>query len=75
MIKCKEGRIKIEGNRSTIRTDLICIFRALIEEGIIKEEADILRDYKIARMSEKEIDNNIRKILEDLKAELEELTK
>lgn len=75
MIKSKDGETKIKGTRETIRTDLICIFRALIEEGIIKEEADILRDYKIARMSEKEIDDHIREILEDIKAGLEELTK
>ena len=74
MIKSKDGIIKIKGNRTTIRVDLICIFRALIEEGLI-EEADILEGYKIARMSEKEIDSHVREVLEDIKAKMEELTK
>lgn len=74
MIKSKEGVVKYKGPDIDIRADLICIFRALSQENLIKSEQDLLNLYRMAHMSEDELNGKliekmkeIRSIVEDMK--------
>ena len=73
MIKSKEGNIKVKGTTEEIRGDLTCIFRALSEEDIIKEEKDVVRLYRLACMDESEIDDLMNSTLQELKDKLEDI--
>ena len=75
MIKSKEGTVKYKGSEVDIRTDLICLFRALGEEKIIDNEQDILELYRVAQMDEDEINEKIGEKLQEIIDLMEDIKK
>ena len=54
MIKVDSGRVEIEGNKPRIMTDMSMIFKSLLENELLSEE-EILESLKLAKMSEKDL--------------------
>lgn len=75
MIKSKEGAVKYKGRDEEVRTDLICIFRALNEEAVIEDEDDVLSLYKLACLDKNELNNMLADQLQKIKDTLEDLLK
>lgn len=73
MIKSKKGAVKYKGRDEEIRADLICIFRALNEENVIKDKDDVLNLYKLACLDERELGNMLADQLKKINEKLEEL--
>ena len=54
MIKVDSGRVELKGNKPRIMTDMSVIFKALLENEHLSEEG-ILESLKLAKMSEKDL--------------------
>ena len=61
MIKCDKFILEINGSEPVIMTDLTAILKGLMENGI-KEER-ILDALRISKMTEEEIENEIKGLL------------
>ena len=61
MIKCDKFSLEINGSESEIMTELTVILKGLIENGIKEEE--ILDALKISKMTEEEVENEIKGLL------------
>ena len=62
MIKCEKGQTKVEGEKNQILDEYTCITKMLLDN--FKEE-ELKSCIKYAKMSEEEIDNEIRNIKRD----------
>ena len=71
MISCDKGQIKIEGRRTTIMAEFTALVHALIDDDgkqvLTKEDLDMCID--IAKMSEEEIDNGIKSMVDKMSPE------
>lgn len=62
MIKCEKGQIKVEGEKNQILAEYTCIIKMLLDDF---SEEELKSCIKYAKMSEEEIDNEIRNIKRD----------
>lgn len=62
MIKCEEGQVKVEGEKVKILAEYTCITKMLLDDF---SEEELKSCIKCAKMSEEEIDNEIRNIKRD----------
>lgn len=62
MIKYEEGQVKVEGEKVQILAEYTCITKMLLDDF---SEEELKRCIKYAKMSEEEIDNEIRNIKRD----------
>lgn len=62
MIKCEKGQAKIEGEKTQILAEYTCITKMLLDNF---NEEELKSCIKYAKMSEEEIDNEIRNIKRD----------
>ena len=71
MIKSKDGTVRLKGSREELIADLMTIFRALNEEGILQGQEDFLKYYKWSLCSEQEIVEMVKDSLTKIKNTLE----
>lgn len=62
MIKCEKGQTKVEGEKNQILAEYTCITKILLDNF---NEEQLKSCIKYAKMSEEEIDNEIRNIKRD----------
>lgn len=62
MIKFEKGHAKVEGEKMQILAEYTCITKMLLDDF---SEEELKRCIKYAKMSEEEIDNEIRNIKRD----------
>ena len=61
MIKCDKSNLEIAGSVPAIMTELTAILKGLMESGI--EEEEILDALRMSKMTEEEVDNEIKGLL------------
>ena len=75
MIKSKEGFVRLKGTREELITDLMIIFKALNDEGILQGQEDFLKYYKWSLYSKQELAEMVNDHLTEIKDKLEEMMK
>ena len=75
MIKSKYGSVRLKGSREELIADLMIIFKALNEEGILQGQEDFLRYYKWSLYSKQELAEMVKDHLAEIKDKLEEMMK
>lgn len=75
MIKSKDGSVRLKGSREELIADLMIIFKALNEEGILQGQEDFLRYYKWSLYSKQELAEMVKDHLAEIKDKLEEMMK
>ena len=63
MIKCEKGQTKIEGKKNQILAEYTCITKMLLDDF---SEEELKSCIKYAKMSEEELDNEIRNKTKDI---------
>lgn len=63
MIKCEKGQAKVEGEKFQILAEYTCITKMLLDDF---SEEELKSCIKYAKMSEEELDNEIRNKTKDI---------
>ena len=66
MIKVNSSKVEIDGNEIGLIADLTFIIKAFIHYGLIDSEQEILRIYKIAKMSPEELEKSAMEKLDSM---------
>ena len=66
MIHADKKKVEIEGNIINIKAELTFIIRGLIQNGIIKNDEDMLMIYNTSKMTEEEVRKEACRILDSM---------
>ena len=66
MIHADKGKVEIKGNAINIKAELTFIIRGLIQNGIIKNDEDMLMIYNTSKMTEEEVHKEVCRILDSM---------
>ena len=66
MIHADNGKVEIKGIKTELEAELTFIIRAFIQNGVIKDDDDMIMIYKLATMSSEELHKEACKILDSM---------
>ena len=66
MIHADNGKIEIKGSKIELETELTFIIRAFMQNGIIKNDEDMLMIYNTSKMTEEEAHKEACRILDSM---------
>lgn len=66
MIHADNGKIEIKGSKIKLETELTFIIRAFTQNGIIKNDEDMLMIYNTSKMTEEEMHKEACRILDSM---------
>lgn len=66
MIKAGSSKVEISGNKIELKANLTFIIKVFIHHGLIDSEQEILRIYKIAKMSPEELEKSAMEKLDSM---------
>lgn len=66
MIHADNVKVEIKGSKTELETELTFIIRAFIQNGVIKDDDDMIMIYKLATMTSEELHKEACEILDSM---------
>lgn len=66
MIHAYNGKVEIKGSKTELETELTFIIRSFIQNGVIKDDDDMIMIYKLATMTDEEVRKEACRILDSM---------
>lgn len=66
MIYSDNGKVEIKGSKTELEAELTFIIKAFIQNGVIKDDDDMNKIYKLATMTEEEVRKEACRILDSM---------
>ena len=66
MIHADNEKIEIKGSKIELKSELVFIIRAFIQNEVIKDDDDMIIIYKLATMTDEEVHKEVCRILDSM---------